>query len=267
MSRLEIGIGSVVHELLERKHWYDPDKFTLRLSTAIGEQLAGGRSMEQSVTGAIEQTKTEFFVANRGAKSLLESMLPALLAETGIQEPGLLGVIERFKSYAERQLVSDLASARAEAPGRAHLQTYLESLGRTWREVVTGAGRSDIVLVLPDSQEVIETKVWNGKQYHEDGLLELAAFVRSEGLVRGFYVVFDFYTIEPLTPHGETWADNEVAVDIVYIHIPLTSPSRLGQARRRDARGDRDAQDDVSGCPTGSQESLTFGGWSRGLTA
>ena len=88
---------------------------------------------------------------------------------------GLMDSIEEFCRYAERQLAQELWKNRNdEGVLRSHLQTYLEARhGRTIKELVTGRGRMDIVLLDGDAHEVIETKVWRGQEYYEQGVREL----------------------------------------------------------------------------------------------
>ena len=97
----------------------------------------------------------------------------------------------------------------------------------------SGAGRSDVLMLLKDTYEVVEAKVWRGPQYHGDGLIELATYARKEQLVRGYYVVFEFHKLDPITPDEESAEHENVTIDIVYIHMPLTAPSELGKERRR----------------------------------
>lgn len=230
MGERAIAINACVRDILRGHGWFDPDKFGLRLSDSVSQNISAGFQIDQAVARAIAEVETEFFRANRGAKAKLQDELVAALENRGVKREGLMGVLRDFKRYAERQLVRDLVRFKSEDIGRGHLQTHLNSLGRTYREVHIGAGRSDILLFLPDTKEIIEAKVWDGQQYHDDGLQELETYMRDEGLEHGYYVVFDYYKVDAHTP-GEA-RDPEIGIDTLFIHIPLTPPSKIGRARR-----------------------------------
>ncbi len=230
MTRLTISINSGLRDLIERKGWFDPDKFGLRLSDSVSQNINAGFQTDQAVANAIAEVETEFFRANRGARAELQGEVVAALNLRGVKSEGLMGVLRDFRSFAERQLVPDLVKFKSEDICRGNLQTHLNSLGRTYREVHIGAGRSDILLFLPDTKEIVEAKVWDGQQYHDDGLQELKSYMRGEGLEHGYYVVFDYYKADPHTPREAR--DPESGIDTLFIHIPLTPPSRIGRARR-----------------------------------
>ena len=159
----------------------------------------------------------------------LESRLRAV----GIREVGTLEAILAFKAYAERQLVENLKKNESEEEARALLQTYLDGQGRTYREVGAGGGRSDILLLDEMTRDLVEVKIWRGRAYHEDGLVELCRYAAAEGLRRGFYVVFEFFRTDPVTPSRDTRSLEGCAVEVVFVHIPLVPPSKVGSARRK----------------------------------
>lgn len=233
MSKMAIAVNSELRDIIRRKDWFDPDKFSLRASESISRELARGFRVDMAVERGLKATHTRFFQSNRGARLRLPRLLGDAMGMRGLCGNGLLDMLMSFKRFAESQLVSDLAKTKKEDACRSHLQTALHSIGRTYREVPIGAGRSDIIVLLPESEEVIEAKVWKGQQYHDDGLLELAQYVRTEGLTRGYYVVFEFFRVEPLTPNRDSLINSDVEIDVLFVHIPLTAPSKLGRARRK----------------------------------
>jgi hypothetical protein len=231
LSALAISINSEFREIAHRQTWVDPDRFGLRLSEAISKNLNAGFDIGGSVLNAVDNVPTAFYRANSRARGKLTEELIQALEIRGIKAGGLLEVLRQFKRFAERELSRDFVEFQNEAIGRSHLQTHLNNLGRTYREVPVGAGRSDILLFLPETTEIIETKVWGGRKNHNDGIVELNTYMKGEGLLRGYYVVFEYHKRDPITLEEEL--DPDGGIDTIFIHIPLTSPSTLGQSRRR----------------------------------
>ena len=232
MGRPTNQINLQLREVFRRNEWYDPDDYALRLAGRIDQQLENGMPLTNAVETAIDGVETEFFRVNRGARGRLGVELQARLRELRLKETSTLDVLLRFKKFAERQLVHDLKSG-AEAPGRGLLQAYLERGGRTDREVEAGGGRADIFLLAGTGREIVETKVWRGQAYHDDGLEELSRYLAAEGRQVGYVVVFEFYKIDPVTPDTETREVAGRVIEVVYVHVPLTPPSKVGAARRK----------------------------------
>jgi hypothetical protein len=65
-------------------------------------------------------------------------------------------------------------------------------------EVQTGRGRLDILILHNQRKYIVETKIWGGDARYQTGKAQLAAYVKSEKAVEGYYVVFDHRkTAEP----------------------------------------------------------------------
>ncbi|MCY4569542.1 MAG: hypothetical protein OXD49_14690, partial [Candidatus Poribacteria bacterium] len=58
-------------------------------------------------------------------------------------------------------------------------------------EVPTGRGRMDIIIIHNQEKYIVETKIWRGDNRYQAGKRQLAAYLRSEGVTEGYYVVFD----------------------------------------------------------------------------
>ncbi len=68
---------------------------------------------------------------------------------------------------------------------------FIERLGgETFIEVPTGRGRTDILILYGGQRYIIETKVFTDTHYFQKGKRQLAAYLASEGLSEGYYVVF-----------------------------------------------------------------------------
>lgn len=111
--------------------------------------------------------------------------------------------------------------------GRTLLQAYLNVI--SFREIKMAAGQSDIFC--PDDNTIIETKIWRGTQYFNDGIMELEEYLLSQKYSSGFYVVF-YNTIKKPTAIKN---DRDIfkittprGTDIccVFINIKPISPSK-----------------------------------------
>jgi hypothetical protein len=58
-------------------------------------------------------------------------------------------------------------------------------------EVQTGRGRMDILILHNNRKYIVETKIWGGDTRYQAGKAQLAAYVKLERAVEGYYVVFD----------------------------------------------------------------------------
>ena len=74
----------------------------------------------------------------------------------------------------------------------AYLEQFVQIVGGTmYLEVQTGRGRMDILILHRNQKYIVETKIWGGDTRYQAGKAQLAAYVKSERAVEGYYVVFD----------------------------------------------------------------------------
>ena len=74
----------------------------------------------------------------------------------------------------------------------AYLNQFVQIVGGTmYLEVQTGRGRMDILILHRDQKYIVETKIWGGDTRYQAGKTQLAAYVKLERAVEGYYVVFD----------------------------------------------------------------------------
>ncbi len=74
----------------------------------------------------------------------------------------------------------------------AYLSQFVQIVGGTmYLEVQTGRGRLDILILHNNRKYIVETKIWGGDTRYQAGKAQLAAYVRTEKAVEGYYVVFD----------------------------------------------------------------------------
>ena len=74
----------------------------------------------------------------------------------------------------------------------AYLEQFVQIVGGTmYLEVQTGRGRMDLLIRHNQRKYIVETKIWGGDSRYQAGKAQLAAYVKSERAVEGYYVVFD----------------------------------------------------------------------------
>lgn len=74
----------------------------------------------------------------------------------------------------------------------AYLSQFVQIVGGAmYLEVQTGRGRMDILILHNNRKYIVETKLWGGENRYQNGKAQLAAYVKSEKAVEGYYVVFN----------------------------------------------------------------------------
>ncbi len=120
-----------------------------------------------------------------------------------------------------------------------YLNFSIERLeGQTYVEVPSGKGRIDILIRYQRQSYIIETKVYSDITYFKQGKGQLAAYLASEGLTEGYYVVFsDMHTEADQLYNEETVAGKRIFTHIILTNFEQPStlpvPSELRQRQRR----------------------------------
>jgi len=109
---------------------------------------------------------------------------------------------------------------------------FIERLsGRTFVEAPSGRGRTDILILWRNKKYIIETKIFTDRSYFENGKIQLAAYLKTEGLDSGYYVVFS-------KKHAETDVleqEEEIDSKRIYtriIRVNFDRPSRMRKKRK-----------------------------------
>ena len=118
------------------------------------------------------------------------------LTPTGQLEMALL--LDNFQAFIARAgyRILQVPDTPQEYVGQHLLYAYLDHFVRViganmFLEVQTGRGRMDLLLIHNHRKYVIETKIWEGNKYYQAGKKQLAAYLKLEQAVEGYYVVFD----------------------------------------------------------------------------
>ncbi|MYA56092.1 hypothetical protein F4X88_07350 [Candidatus Poribacteria bacterium] len=110
----------------------------------------------------------------------------------------MAALLDNFRDFIVRVgfQILQVPDTPQESVGRHLLLAYLDQFvkivgGFMHIEVQTGRGRMDIIIIHNQEKYIVETKIWRGDRRYQAGKKQLAAYLRSEGITEGYYVVFD----------------------------------------------------------------------------
>ena len=103
--------------------------------------------------------------------------------------------------------------------------------GRTFVEVPSGRGRTDILILWRNKKYIIETKIFSDRSYFENGKKQLAAYLKTEGLDSGYYVVFSKKHTETDVLEQEEEIDGKRIYTRI-IRVNFDRPSRPRKKRK-----------------------------------
>jgi len=113
-------------------------------------------------------------------------------------ELNLNAVLQKYEEYVAQRGFRAFDTAHLKE-GAWHysldgfINFFIERLGgRTgaFGAMPSGRGRTDILILWRNKKYVIETKIFTDRSYFENGKKQLAAYLKTEGLDSGYYVVF-----------------------------------------------------------------------------
>ncbi len=83
----------------------------------------------------------------------------------------------------------------------AYLDQFVTSVNAAmYMEVPTGRGRMDLIVLHNQRKYIVETKIWRSERSYAEGKQQLAAYLSTEGVAEGYYIVFDHREVpEPRT--------------------------------------------------------------------
>ena len=107
-------------------------------------------------------------------------------------------LLDNFQDFIVRAgfRILQVPDTPQESVGRHLLLAYLDHFVRViggfmYIEVQTGRGRMDIIIIHNQQKYIVETKIWRGDSRYQAGKKQLVAYLKSEGIVEGYYIVFD----------------------------------------------------------------------------
>lgn len=90
-------------------------------------------------------------------------------------------------------------------------------------EVPTGRGRMDLIILNNQQKHIVETKIWRSERLYTQGKQQLAAYLSTEGITEGYYVVFDHREVPE--PRAETETINGLTIRSYVIPVVQERPS------------------------------------------
>ena len=107
----------------------------------------------------------------------------------------------------------------------AYLDQFVASInGAMYMEVPTGRGRMDLLILHNEKKYIVETKIWRSERLYTEGKQQLAAYLSTEGVTEGYYVVFDHREVP--VPRTETETIDGLTIRSYVIPVVQEQPSR-----------------------------------------
>ena len=107
-------------------------------------------------------------------------------------------LLDNFKDFIVRAgyKILQVPETPQEFVGQYLLSAYLDQFVRTvggtmFLEVPTGRGRMDLLISFNEQKYIVETKIWEGPRRYAAGKKQLVSYLKLEGAMEGYYVVFD----------------------------------------------------------------------------
>ena len=107
-------------------------------------------------------------------------------------------LLDNFQNFIARvgYRILQVPDTPKEFVGQDLLYAYLDQFvslirGAMFLEVQTGRGRMDLIIFHNGHKYIVETKIWEGKMRYDAGKKQLSAYLKSERVSEGYYVVFD----------------------------------------------------------------------------
>lgn len=152
------------------------------------------------------------------------------LTSTGVIE--IEALLNNFQDFIARAgfRILQIPDTPQEYIGQHLLYAYLDHFvhivgANMFLEVQTGRGRIDLLIVYNQHKYIVETKIWEGDRYYQAGKKQLAAYLKSEGAQKGYYVVFD-HRSNP-TPRVETETIDDLTIRSYVIPVVQEQPSSV----------------------------------------
>ena len=141
-------------------------------------------------------------------------------------------LLDNFRDFIIRAgfRILQVPDTPQESVGRHLLLAYLDQFvkligGFMHIEVQTGRGRMNIIIIHNQQKYIVETKIWRGDNRYQAGKRQLAAYLSSEGITEGYYIVFD-HRQDP-EPRVETETIEGLTVRSYVIPVIQEPPSGL----------------------------------------
>lgn len=144
----------------------------------------------------------------------------------------MASLLDNFRDFIARVgfRILQVPEIPRESVGQHLLATYLDNFvhivgAHMYLEVPTGRGRTDLVILHKERKYIVELKLWGGAGLYEAGKQQLAAYLKLEGAVEGYYIVFDHRAMPE--PRTETQIIDGSRIRSYVISVVQERPSDL----------------------------------------
>lgn len=123
-------------------------------------------------------------------------------------------ILDKFQEFMVAQY-NQKDSRFIEKHGRliflAFLKPIINGKGFDFKEVqISEEKRLDIVVTYGNFKYIIELKIWRGEQYHKQGVIQLADYLKRSSCHEGYLVAFDFTKNKKLKKETINIEDKEI---------------------------------------------------------
>ena len=139
-------------------------------------------------------------------------------------------LLDNFRDFIARAgfRILQVPETPQEFIGQHLLFAYLDQFvtgvnGAMYMEVPTGRGRMDLIILHTGRKYIVETKIWRSDRHYAEGKQQLAAYLSTEGVTEGYYVVFDHR--ETPEPRAETETIDGLTIRSYVIPVVQERPS------------------------------------------
>ena len=167
----------------------------------------------------------EEYLPEENSEGFLDYLTPAGQIDMG-------SLLDNFRDFIARAgfKILQVPDTPQESVGRHLLLAYLDQFvkligGFMHIEVQTGRGRMDIIITHNQQKYIVETKIWRGERRYQAGKKQLAAYLKSERIIEGHYIVFD-HREEP-EPRVETETIEGLTIRSYVIPVMQEPPSKV----------------------------------------
>ncbi len=151
---------------------------------------------------------------------------------TAAGELAMAPLLDNFRDFISRAgfRILQVPETPKEYVGQHLLFAYLEQVVRQVQavmhlEVQTGRGRIDLLISHKQRKYIVETKIWQGEKSYQNGMRQLAAYLKLEKAAEGYYIVFD-HRPKP-QPRIDTETVDGVTVRSYVIPVVQERPSSM----------------------------------------
>ncbi|MCB1157348.1 MAG: hypothetical protein KDK45_07585, partial [Leptospiraceae bacterium] len=193
-------ISELLHSILidDAEITYNPDHSTLSKSFMYGI-IKKDEMNKVAISNKIFEIRLYNYYSAQLEISKYSNFKPYAPSYKYFDEKGILDmskVLLRFQDFIQGNY-SDKDGKFYERQGRLLLIAFI-------KPIINGHGfyyvesqhsyerRSDLIISYGEKEYILELKVWYGEKYHEEGLEQLATYLKSRGQKEGYLAVFNF---------------------------------------------------------------------------